>query len=90
MKAAPVHWWPAADNLLDLITFYTLNRNEARAWSLNRDKKVTEAAARVHSDMEKGFIKAEVIGAESAVRGGFFFRSPGNRQAAHRGQRLYS
>ncbi|MFO7929104.1 MAG: redox-regulated ATPase YchF [Candidatus Humimicrobiaceae bacterium] len=47
--------------LLDLITFYTLNENEARAWSLEKGKNVVEAAGQIHSDMARGFIKAEVI-----------------------------
>ncbi|KPL19285.1 MAG: GTP-binding protein [candidate division Zixibacteria bacterium SM23_81] len=48
--------------LLDLITFYTIaGENEVRAWTLSRGQKAPTAAGKVHSDMEKGFIKAEVI-----------------------------
>jgi len=47
--------------MLNLITFYTINENEARAWSLTRGSKVMDAAGKIHSDMQKGFIKAEVI-----------------------------
>jgi GTP-binding protein YchF len=48
--------------LLDLITFYTIaGENEVRAWTLSRGQKAPAAAGKVHSDMEKGFIKAEVI-----------------------------
>ncbi len=47
--------------MLNLITFYTINENEARAWSIERGQKSTDAAGKVHSDMKKGFIKAEVI-----------------------------
>ncbi|MFC1682873.1 redox-regulated ATPase YchF [Candidatus Zixiibacteriota bacterium] len=48
--------------LLDLITFYTIaGENEVRAWTLKRGRKAPAAAGKVHSDMEKGFIKAEVI-----------------------------
>lgn len=47
--------------LLDLITFYTGNENEVRAWSAERGICAPAAAGKVHSDMEKGFIKAEVI-----------------------------
>jgi GTP-binding protein YchF len=48
--------------LLDLITFYTMaGENEVRAWTLRRGQKAPAAAGKVHSDMEKGFIKAEVI-----------------------------
>jgi len=47
--------------LLDLITFFTANQKEARAWTIKRDTKVPQAAGKVHSDMESGFIAAEVI-----------------------------
>jgi len=49
--------------MLDLITFYTINKNEARAWSIKKGSNVLKAAGKIHSDMEKGFIKAEVINA---------------------------
>ena len=47
--------------MLNLITFYTINENETRAWSIERGRKAIDAAGKVHSDMKKGFIKAEVI-----------------------------
>ncbi len=47
--------------MLNLITFYTINENEARAWSISKESKVIEAAGKIHTDMQKGFIKAEVI-----------------------------
>lgn len=50
--------------LLNLITFYTFNENELRAWTLKKGSSVLEAASKVHTDMAKGFIKAEVIPAE--------------------------
>ncbi len=50
--------------LLDLITFYTFNEKELRAWTLPSGKTALDAAAKVHTDMEKGFIKAEVIAAK--------------------------
>jgi GTP-binding protein YchF len=49
-------------SLLDLITFYTIaGGNEVRAWTLKKGQKAPAAAGKVHSDMEKGFIKAEVM-----------------------------
>ncbi len=48
-------------DLLSLITFYTINENEARAWPLLKNTKILEAAGKIHTDMQKGFIKAEVI-----------------------------
>ncbi|HEA47033.1 MAG TPA: redox-regulated ATPase YchF [bacterium] len=47
--------------LLGLITFFTLERKKLRAWTLEDGRSIREAAGRIHSDMEKGFIKAEVI-----------------------------
>ncbi len=44
------------------ITFYTVIRDEARAWSVSRGSTAAEAAGAVHTDMQRGFIKAEVIG----------------------------
>lgn len=48
--------------LLDLISFFTANENEVKAWTIPSGTKALKAAGVVHSDMEKGFIKAEVIG----------------------------
>lgn len=46
---------------LDLIRFYTIKGDESRAWSIPRGSHVVDAAAKIHSDMATGFIKAEVI-----------------------------
>ncbi len=48
-------------SLLDLITFYTIKGNETRAWVVPRNIRAVEAAGKIHSDMEQGFINAEVI-----------------------------
>lgn len=47
--------------ILDLITFYTIVGKEIRAWPVRSGTRVIEAAGKIHSDMERGFIKAEVI-----------------------------
>ncbi|MEO0083260.1 MAG: redox-regulated ATPase YchF [candidate division WOR-3 bacterium] len=46
---------------LDLIRFYTIKGDESRAWSVPRGTNIVDAAAKIHSDMARGFIKAEVI-----------------------------
>ena len=46
---------------LSLITFYTIKGDETRAWLLPGGSTVLTAAGKIHSDMEKGFIKAEVV-----------------------------
>src|SRR5205823_2690637 len=59
---------PARDRLLSalfsmlgLITFYTAGEPEAHAWSLTRGSTALEAAAKIHSDIARGFIRAEVV-----------------------------
>jgi GTP-binding protein YchF len=47
--------------LLDLITFFTGSQKEARAWLIKKGTKAPQAAGEIHSDMERGFICAEVI-----------------------------
>lgn len=47
--------------LLDLITYFTAGKTEVRAWTITRGWKAPQAAGVIHTDFEKGFIKAEVI-----------------------------
>jgi len=51
----------AGYKLLDLITFFTVGPKEARAWTVKRQSKAPQAAGVIHSDFEKGFIRAETI-----------------------------
>jgi ribosome-binding ATPase len=51
----------AGCGLLDLITFLTAGPKEARAWTITRGTKAPQAAGTIHSDFEKGFIRAETI-----------------------------
>jgi len=46
---------------LNLVTFFTANENEARAWSIKKGSTAFDAAGLIHTDMQKGFIKVEVI-----------------------------
>lgn len=46
---------------LGLISFFTVGDDEVRAWTIRRGTRAREAAGKVHSDMERGFIRAEVI-----------------------------
>ncbi len=50
-----------AHELLGLITFFTAGEQEVRAWSLKKETNASKAAGTIHSDFEKGFIKAEVV-----------------------------
>jgi hypothetical protein len=47
--------------LLDLITYFTAGKQEVRAWTIKKGWKAPQAAGVIHTDFEKGFIKAEVI-----------------------------
>ncbi len=51
----------AGYRLLDLITFFTAGPKEARAWTVKRESKAPQAAGVIHTDFERGFIKAETI-----------------------------
>jgi GTP-binding protein YchF len=51
----------AAYHLLNLITYFTAGEKEVRAWTIHRGWKAPQAAGVIHTDFEKGFIRAEVI-----------------------------
>ncbi len=53
--------------LLDLITFLTAGEDEVRAWPIRRGSTAVEAAGKVHSDIARGFIRAEVIAYEDYI-----------------------
>ncbi len=65
-----------AYGLLDLVSFFTVGEDEVRAWPIRRGTPARAAAGEIHSDLERGFIRAEVIpyavfmelGSEHAVR----------------------
>jgi GTP-binding protein YchF len=60
----------ASYRALDLITFLTTGEDETRAWEVRRGAKAPEAAGAIHTDLERGFIRAEVIGYEELVAAG--------------------
>jgi ribosome-binding ATPase len=53
--------------ILDLITFFTAGPKEARAWTVNSGAKAPKAAGAIHTDFEKGFIRAETIAYDDYV-----------------------
>jgi hypothetical protein len=57
----------AGYRLLDLITFLTVGPKEAHAWTVERGTRAPQAAGRIHTDFEKGFIRAETISYEDFV-----------------------
>jgi ribosome-binding ATPase len=54
-------------DLLHLITFFTVGPKEARAWTVHKGAKAPEAAGEIHSDMQRGFIRAETIAYDDYV-----------------------
>jgi GTP-binding protein YchF len=57
----------ASYHLLDLITYFTAGPQEVRAWTIQRGWKAPKAAGVIHTDFERGFIKAEVITMENML-----------------------
>jgi GTP-binding protein YchF len=57
----------AGYGLLDLVTFFTAGPKEARAWTVTRGTRAPQAAGVIHTDFERGFIRAETIGYDDYV-----------------------
>lgn len=57
-----------AFSILDLITYITSGEIETRAWTITKGTHAAEAAGKIHSDIEKGFIRAEVVAYEDMIR----------------------
>ncbi|MEO0792192.1 MAG: redox-regulated ATPase YchF [Pseudomonadota bacterium] len=57
----------AGYNLLDLVTYFTVGPKEARAWTITKGTKAPQAAGVIHTDFEKGFIRAETIAYDDYV-----------------------
>src|SRR5690348_1903918 len=83
----------AAYALLGLITFYTAGPKESRAWTVHKGAKAPEAAGEIHTDFERGFIRAETIsyddyvkyGGEAGARDAGKLRSEGKDYVVHDG-----
>jgi GTP-binding protein YchF len=86
-----------AYELLGLITFFTAGEVESRAWPIRKGLKAAEAAGKIHSDMERGFIRAEVYhyddliacGSEARVREKGLFRLEGRDYVIKEGDVVY-
>jgi GTP-binding protein YchF len=60
----------AGYGLLHLVTFFTIGPKEARAWTVEAGSRAPQAAGVIHSDFERGFIRAETIAYDDYVKGG--------------------
>ena len=59
-------------DLLDIITFFTIGKEEVKAWTISKNSSASIAAGHIHSDIEKGFIRAEVISWTDLLEQGSF------------------
>jgi ribosome-binding ATPase YchF (GTP1/OBG family) len=58
----------AAYSVVGLISFLTAGEDECRAWTIKRNTPAVEAAGKIHSDIQKGFIRAEVVAFDDLKR----------------------
>jgi ribosome-binding ATPase YchF (GTP1/OBG family) len=59
-----------ANETLGLISFFTVGKNEVRAWTIPKGTPAHAAAGKIHTDMERGFIRAEVFSYEELKEAG--------------------
>jgi ribosome-binding ATPase len=57
-------------SLLGLISFFTVGEDEVKAWTIRNNTPAVKAAGKIHSDIEKGFIRAEVVGYDDFIKSG--------------------
>ncbi len=84
-------------DLLDLITFFTVGPKESRAWTLGKGLKAPQGAGEIHTDFERGFIRAETIayddyvtlGGESAARDAGKLRQEGKEYVVQDGDVMH-
>ena len=78
----------SAYHLLGLRTYLTTGEKETRAWTFYAGSNAPECAGRIHTDFQRGFIKAEVIHWDELLDIGSWNEGQGTRQDPHRGQGL--
>lgn len=62
-------------DLLGLMSYLTAGEKEVRAWTITKGTKAPQAAGKIHSDFEKGFIKAEIVSFDDLVEAGSFLKA---------------
>jgi hypothetical protein len=75
----------AARDHLGVISFFTVGSHEVRAWPIRKGTTAVEAAGKIHTDMEKGFIRAEVVPFEDVVAAGSTAKARGVIRREERG-----
>jgi GTP-binding protein YchF len=74
-EPSAARFYGQALSFLDLVSFFTIGKDEVRAWTVRKGATAQKAAGAIHSDIERGFIRAEVIGAEELFRAGSMTRA---------------
>ena len=64
--------------ILGLISFFTVGEDEVRAWTIKKDTMAVDAAEVIHSDIKKGFIRAEVVSYDDLINAGNFNQAKKN------------
>ena len=77
-----------AFELLDLITFFTVGEEIGQSWHMKRGGTVYDAAGEIHTDIQQGFVRAEVINFQELIDAGGYSRRPRQGHAAARRPRL--
>lgn len=65
----------AGYDLLGLMSYLTAGEKEVRAWTINKGTKAPQAAGKIHTDFEKGFIKAEIVSYDDLIEAGSFLKA---------------
>lgn len=65
----------ASYDLLGLMSYLTAGEKEVRAWTITKGTKAPQAAGKIHTDFEKGFIKAEIVSYDDLVEAGSFLKA---------------
>lgn len=65
----------ASYDLLGLMSYLTAGEKEVRAWTITKGTKAPQAAGKIHTDFEKGFIKAEVVSYDDLIEAGSFLKA---------------
>ena len=65
----------ASYDLLGLMSFLTAGEKEVRAWTIKKGTKAPQAAGKIHTDFEKGFIKAEVVSYDDLIEAGNYLKA---------------
>jgi hypothetical protein len=66
-ELSPPRFFRELPGILEMVFFFTIGKNETRAWMVPRDAHAGQAAGAIHTDIERGFIRAEVIAWDKLV-----------------------